>query len=99
MNTEIIIHATDYAVEKDSLKIYIEKNLAWKMDAYIKKYAKEDTWVRVELTVERENDKQHSWKIVITMDWETYRSKRENFDNLADLVNHLFDHVKIQLSK
>lgn len=99
MNTEIIIHAADYSVEKDSLKIYIEKNLAGKMDAYIKKYAKDDSVVRVELTVEKENDKQHTGKLAITLGNESYRSKRENFDNLADLVNHLFDHIKTQLSK
>ncbi len=38
---EIIVHASDYPVEKESLYILIEKNLAGKMDTYIKKFHKE----------------------------------------------------------
>lgn len=29
----------------------------------------------------------------------TYRSEREDYKKLDDLINHLFDHVKEQMSK
>jgi hypothetical protein len=38
------------------------------------------------------------WKISASFDWDTYRSEREDFKNLDDLINHLFEHIKWQLS-
>ena len=99
MTREIIIHAADYPVEKESLGILIEKNLAGKLDTYINKLAKEDSALRVELTVEREKDNQSTGKLVVSIGKNIYRSSRENFDNLADLVNHLFTHIKEQIAK
>ncbi len=96
---EIIVHASDYPVEKESLYILIEKNLAGKMDTYIKKFHKEWSPVRVELSVKKEPDHKASGKLTITLGGTPYLSKRENFDNLADLVNHLFTHLKEQMAK
>jgi hypothetical protein len=53
---EIIIHATDYPVETESIHILIDKNLSGKMDSYIKKHEKPNSPVRVELTLKREKD-------------------------------------------
>jgi hypothetical protein len=97
MNTEIILHATDYPTERESIMIIIEKNLSGKLDRYIKKYHKSEQLVRVELTLKKENDNQAAGKLMITISGKTYRSERENFDNLHDLVNHLFGHIKDQL--
>ena len=99
MDTEIIIHAADYSVEKESLRIIIEKNLSWKMDTYIRKYKQPNSPIRVELTVKKENDGQAQWKLILTVGTTSYRSERENFDSLSDLVNHLFTHVKDQMVK
>jgi hypothetical protein len=99
MTREIIIHAADYPVEKESLRILIEKNLSGKLDTYINKLIKEGENLRVELTTKRENDNQASGKLVISVGTKTFRSERENFDNLADLVNHLFTHIKEQMAK
>lgn len=99
MSTEVIIHAPDYTVERDSINIIVEKNLHWKIDSYIKKHNKWDDTVRVELTLKRENDKQAAGKLIITISGKSYRSERENFDNVHDLVNHLFTHLKDQLAK
>lgn len=99
MSTEIIIHAPDYNVERDSINIIIEKNLQWKIDSYITKHNKWDEQVRVELTLKREKDSQATGKLVITIAGKSYRSERENFDNVHDLVNHLFTHLKDQLAK
>ncbi len=96
---EIIIHAADYPVEKESISILIEKNLAWKMDSYIKKHEKPNSPVRVELTAKREADGKASGKLILSVGPKSYRSEREHFDNLADLVNHLFTHIKDQMAK
>jgi hypothetical protein len=96
---EIIIHAADYPIERDSLDILIEKNLAWKMDSYIRKHEKPNSPVRVELTVKRESDSTASGKLTLSVWPKSYRSEREHFDNLADLVNHLFTHIKDQMAK
>ncbi len=96
---EIIIHAADYPVEKESLQILIEKNLSGKMDTYIKKNHKEWSPVRVELSVKKDPDNKASGKLTVTVGGNSYLSKRESFDNLADLVNHLFTHLKEQMAK
>jgi hypothetical protein len=96
---EVIIHAADYPVEKESLSILVDKNLAGKMDSYIKKHEKPNSPVRVELTVKRESDGKSTGKLILSVGPKSYRSEREHFDNLADLVNHLFTHIKDQMAK
>ena len=96
---EIIIHAADYPVEKESLHILIEKNLAGKMDSYIRKHEKPNSPVRVELTVKKESDGKSTGKLVLSVGPKSYRSEREHFDSLSDLVNHLFTHIKEQMAK
>lgn len=55
---EIIVHAADYPVEAESIRIIIDKNLAGKLDSYIKKHEQPNSPVRVELTLRREKDGQ-----------------------------------------
>ena len=97
MSTEIILHAADYPTERDSIEAIIDKNLSGKLDSYIKKLHKWAESIRVELTLKRENDGKASGKLIIILNMKSYRSERENFDNLHDLVNHLFGHIKDQL--
>lgn len=95
--TQIIIHAPDYTVERESIETIIHSNLSGKLDAYLKKFHKSENPIRVELTLKKENDGQAQGKLVISLDTKTYRSERENFNNLHDLVNHLFGHIKDQM--
>jgi hypothetical protein len=67
MNPEIIIHASDYPVEKESLEIIVEKNLNGKMDSYIKKHEKPNSPVRVELTAKRESDGKATGKLILSV--------------------------------
>jgi hypothetical protein len=69
------------------------------MDSYIKKHEKPNSPVRVELTLKRESDGKASGKLTLSVGPKSYRSEREHFDNLADLVNHLFTHIKDQMAK
>lgn len=97
MTHQIILHAADYTVERESIEIIIDNNLSGKLDSYLKKLHKSEEPIRVELTLKRETDGQAAGKLVITVDKKSYRSERENFDNLHDLVNHLFGHIKDQM--
>lgn len=97
---EIILHAADFSDEmKKSLHEYIEKNLSWKLDSYIRKHEKPNSPVRVELTVKKEKDGEYAGKVILSVGPKNYRSDRENFKNLDDLVHHLFTHLKEQMAK
>jgi hypothetical protein len=99
VSTEIILHAPDYDVEHDSISIIIEKNLSGKLDSYIRKNNKDDAIVRVELTLKREKDTKASGKLMLSIGKNTIRSERADFDNVHDLANHLFTHIKDQMAK
>ena len=98
---EIILHADDTFSEatRVSLREYINKDLHGKLDSYIRKHEKPNSPVRVELTVKHAKEKSFDGKLVLTV-WSTqYRSEREVFRDLKDLVFHLFTHVKEQMAK
>lgn len=100
MNHEIILHAPDFSdAMKTSLHEYIEKNLSWKLDSYIKKHEEPNSPVRVDVTVGKEKDGEYHGKIILHVGPKMYRSERENFSKLDDLVNHLFTHIKDQMAK
>lgn len=97
---EIILHASDFSEEmKKSLFEYVTKNLNGKLDSYIKKHEKPNSPVRVELTVKKEKDGEYAGKVILDVWPKSYRSDRENFTKLDDLVNHLFTHIKEQMAK
>ncbi|GAB0174524.1 MAG: hypothetical protein HHAS10_04030 [Candidatus Altimarinota bacterium] len=98
---EVILHADDTFSEatRASLYEYIEKDLHGKLDSYIKKHEKPNSPVRVELTVKHAKEKSFDGKLVLTVGNVQYRSEREGFRDLKDLVLHLFTHVKEQMAK
>ncbi|MBC7503731.1 hypothetical protein H7169_02070 [Candidatus Gracilibacteria bacterium] len=98
MNTEIILHAND--LQDKSAMIYheIDKNIIGKLDAYIRKTVKEGDKIRIELTLIRDKIG-ITGKLIISFPGGIYRSARENFLKLEDLINHLFSHVKEQMGK
>lgn len=98
MNTEIIIHASEFQNEAEFIKNEIVKNLTGKLDAYIKKQAKEADVIRVELTLIRDKTGL-TGKLELSFPGQSYRSSRENYAKLDDLINHLFVHIKEQMAK
>jgi hypothetical protein len=99
--TQIILHADETFSEatRTSLHEYINKDLHGKLDSYIKKHEKPNSPVRVELTVKHAKEKSFDGKLVVTVGHAQYRSEREAFRDLKDLVFHLFTHVKEQMAK
>lgn len=97
---EIILHASDFSEEtRKSLYEYIEKNLTGKLDSYIKKHEKPNSPVRVELNVSKAKEDKYNGKLVLSVWPKPYRSEREAFKDLKDLVMHLFTHIKEQMAK
>ena len=98
MNIEKIIHAKEFEVEKEYIAHEIDKNLTEKLDAYLRKYP-ETAEARLEITLTRWKHETFDGKISLWANGETYRSNREEFKKLSDLIDHLFTHIKEQLSK
>ena len=98
MTTEIIIHASEFQNEAEFIRNEIEKNVSGKLDAYIKRQAKEVDVVRVEMTLDRVK-LGSTGKLEVSFPGHAYRSSRENYAKLDDLINHLFVHIKEQMAK
>ncbi len=95
---EIILHAEEYKNETEYLRHEIEKNLTGKLDTYLKKHVKEGDKIRVEVTIEPDK-KWKSGKVEISFPGGSFRSSRENFEKMDDLIHHLFTHLKEQFAK
>ncbi|MBP6981193.1 hypothetical protein KBB25_00240 [Candidatus Gracilibacteria bacterium] len=99
MHTDIIIHADGFTNEREFIDHEVTKNLSGKLDAYIKKYEKPDAKSRLELTLTRTKNGEFSGKTSLIVDGTSFRSERENYKKLDDLISHLFTHLKEQLAK
>lgn len=99
MNTQIILHAEAFDNEKEFLQSEIEKNLAGKLDSYIRPHLTgENDSVRLEAFFDRAKTG-FNGKLILDLPNVSYRSERENFEKLDDLVSHLFSHLKTQMAK
>ncbi len=105
MKTEIIVHAPEFVTEREFIETEIGKNMNGKLDSYLKKYTNPDAECRLEVTLTRtkkddnHKDPEFDGKVVLSVDGNSFRSEREGFKRLDDLVSHLFTHVKEQMAK
>ena len=99
MDLKIIVHTwKDLEISKEVVERLVWENLRTKLDNYLNKFDKEDSeWI-----IELKADKNKKWLfdavLQATLDWKSFRYSREDYKNLDDLVNHLFDHFKEELS-
>lgn len=98
MNTEIIIHASEFTNELEYIRHEIDKALTGKLDVYLKKHTKPEDKIRTELTLNR-TKKGITGKLEVLFPGGGFRSSREDFEKLDDLLNHLFSHIKDQMAK
>ena len=98
MDIQVKIHVNAPEAKEVSERL-VQTNLEVKLDNYLKKYSsKEDAeWV-----IEVKIDKNKKWTfdgvLSINLDWDMFRYEREDYKNLDDLINNLFDHFKEELS-
>jgi hypothetical protein len=99
MELQVKIHVDSHLEDsKEVIDRLVEANLNNKLDSYLKKFNKEDSEGTVEISLEKNKKGEFNGKVQANFDGKSFRSEREDFKNLDDLVNHLFDHIKVQLA-
>ena len=84
---------------KEVTERLVKQNLENKLDNYLKKFtSKEEADGTIEVKVEKNKKENFNWTIHASLDWQTFRYSRDDDKNLDDLINHLFDHFKEELS-
>ena len=92
------IHLSKIEHDKEVIERLVDENIQWKLDSYLKKY-KEGTKCTLTVNVAWNKKGNFNGSIQLDADGGMFRSEREDYKKLDDLVNHLFDHIKEQLSK
>jgi len=97
MELKVILHVGETA--KEVVERLVKENLDHKVSAYLKKYeAKEDAEGTIELTVEKNKKDLFNAKLIANLDSDKFVFEREDYENLEDLINNLFKHLKEELS-
>jgi len=92
------MHTNDEEHTKEVMTRLVETNMSTKLDNYLKKFDKPDAEGIIEVTVDKNTRGLFDGKIQANLDGSSFRFEREDYKNLDDLVNHLFDHFKQALS-
>ncbi len=96
MELKTQIHAPEE--DREVVERLTNENLENKVWSYLKKLDWEDVEWIIDLKVDKNKKWLFTWVLQINIDWKSYRYTREDFKNLDDLVNHLFDHFKEELA-
>jgi len=100
MEIQIKIHIGNELTEsKEVIERLISENLSNKLDQYLNKFDKENSEGTIEITTDKNKKGLFVGKIQANLDGAIFRFEREDYKNLDDLINHLFDHFKESLSK
>ena len=101
MNLNIQIHTNDAAeVSREVIERLVWINMESKVSAYLKKYeGKKDAEWKIEIKINKSvKNNKFSGKLIATLDADDFVFEREDYDNLDDLINNLFKHLKESLS-
>ena len=84
---------------KEVTERLVKQNLENKLDSYLKKFTdKQEAEWTIEVKIEKSKKDTFNWIVHANLDWKTFRYERDDYKNLDDLLNHLFDHFKEELS-
>lgn len=84
---------------KEATERLVKQNLEVKLDNYLKKFtSKEEAEGSIEVKIEKNKKENFNWIVQANLDGKSFRYEREDYKNLDDLINHLFDHFKEELS-
>ena len=97
MKLQTIIHATENT--KPVVERLVNENLDKKLNTYLKQFEKEDVEWIIDFSIDENKKWLFNWVLQIKIDWKSFRYEREDYKNLYDLVNNLFDHFKEELAK
>jgi len=96
MKLQTIIHAWD--AQKTVVERLVWENLEKKLSTYMRKFDREDVEWLFDFSVEENKKWLFNGTLQIKIDGQSFRYSREDYKNLDDLVNNLFDHFKEELS-
>lgn len=97
MEIKVILHTDE--TTKDVVERLVKENLDHKVSAYLKKYEdKKDAEWSIDLKVEKNKKDLFDAKLIANLDSDEFIFEREDYENLDDLVNNLFKHLKEELS-
>ena len=99
MELQVKIHVSNDLVDsKEVVERLIAENLNNKLDNYLNKFDKEDAEGVIDFTIEKNKKGRFDGKMQNNLDGKSFRYEREDYKNMDDLINHLFDHFKEELS-
>lgn len=98
MDIKVIINVSAPETKEVTERL-VKQNVENKMDSYLKKFtSKEDAEWTIEVKVEKTKKDTFNGIIQANLDGKSFRYSRDDYKNLDDLINHLFDHFKEELS-
>lgn len=100
MKLVVNIHSgKDLNGSKEVVERLSHKNIETKLDNYLKKFDKEDVEWILDVKCDKNKKGLFDGTIQLMVDGKSFRVHREDYSKLDDLVNHMFDHIKEDLSK
>ncbi len=96
MKLQTIIHAWD--AQKPVVERLASENLEKKLNTYLKKFDREEVKWIIDVDVKENKKWLFNGILQISIDGQSFHYSREDYKNLDDLVNNLFDHFKEELS-
>ncbi len=85
--------------DKEVIERLVKANLDNKVSWYLKKYeSKKDAEGSLELKLDKNKKDLFDGKLIVNLDRDQFIYEREDYQNLDDLVNNLFKHLKEELS-
>ncbi|MDD5377316.1 MAG: hypothetical protein PHH16_04355 [Candidatus Gracilibacteria bacterium] len=99
MKLEKKIQLKNMEQDREVTERLVEENLSGKLDKYLQKLDGDDVEGEVALVLEKNKTDRFNGTLNVLVDGKTFYYAREDYKNLADLINHLFDHLKEDLGK
>lgn len=94
MSYILVVHADEAA--RSVTERIAHENLDTKLDAYLASFADKEVHVDLKITT---HDPSYSGVLNVKVAHEVWHYERERYERLDDLINHLFDKLKENLSK
>lgn len=98
MKLEKKIQLKNLEHDKEVVDRLVEENLSGKLDKYLNKLDGEDVEGEVSLVLEKSKTSLFIGTLNVAIDGKVFHYAREDYKKLDDLVNHLFDHLKVDLA-
>ena len=98
MDIKVLIHVNADEAKEPTERL-VKQNLENKLDNYLKKFTskQEEEW-SIEVKIDKNKKDLFDWVIQANLDGKSFRYERDDYKNLDDLINNLFDHFKEELS-